>query len=320
MLDIAELYKKETGNYFSIDMYGSGPDERAIQRAFFGRKGILDTSPIDHNTGVRESTPDRTAAGFFKKTENLRDQLFAKLASPTNAFASAPTTPRTTAVETDAPLPPATPPPESEVAYQPIEVVWDQSVAVDGLESPINATLPETDFPNPFVILSDLSGEFVGTSLATTQAGAKVGNNFVGLGVHAFATEETSGSSSASSSSNNDDNASTSSSSQGGESSSQKQPKEQEPTKKEKHHRRKLRFDPPRSRYELRRYPVPARFLGMKDHAVVRDMVRHKIFFNPSESEVLCTTSAEALAMGKFVILPKHPSNTFFLQFSNLLV
>jgi hypothetical protein len=72
----------------------------------------------------------------------------------------------------------------------------------------------------------------------------------------------------------------------------------------------------PQSFSELRRQPIPASFPGRVDHGILRD---HKIFVNPSISEVLCTTTAEALAMNKFVIIPVHPSNTFFLQFPNCL-
>lgn len=60
------------------------------------------------------------------------------------------------------------------------------------------------------------------------------------------------------------------------------------------------------ARFKWRSEAVPARFLGVVDHANLRDFPQQKVFLNMSTTEVLCTTSAEALAMGKFVILPKH--------------
>lgn len=47
MLELQEYYRQYTGNYFAIDIFGSGPEEKEIQRAFHGRqkemKGEVDT-------------------------------------------------------------------------------------------------------------------------------------------------------------------------------------------------------------------------------------------------------------------------------------
>uniref|UniRef100_A0A7S2A4L2 Uncharacterized protein n=1 Tax=Ditylum brightwellii TaxID=49249 RepID=A0A7S2A4L2_9STRA len=79
-----------------------------------------------------------------------------------------------------------------------------------------------------------------------------------------------------------------------------------------------LEIDLPKSLHEWRKQPVPSRFPGRVDHALLKD--QFKIFVNPSVTEVLCTTTAEALAMGKFAIIPDHPSNRFFMKFPNCLV
>ena len=67
------------------------------------------------------------------------------------------------------------------------------------------------------------------------------------------------------------------------------------------------------------RQPIPARFLGRQDHAQVGRSGQYQIFLNPSITEVLCTTTAEAVAMGFWVIVPKHASNEFFMPFTNCL-
>lgn len=188
LLELEDYYKQYTGGYFAIDVYGNGPDQRAITRAFHGRRNSVN------------ATPKKEA-----ETEALEDG-------------------------------------------------WNAS----GDGSEIKSHHFEAEY--------SLTGELKGVK-------AKQKINMVDI---------------------------------------QEKTKEQMAKIKDTINSVEL----PTTFAELRRQPIPASFLGRVDHGELKD---YRIFLNPSISEVLCTTTAEALSMGKFAIIPVHPSNTFFMQFPNCL-
>lgn len=198
MLELEDYYKQYSGDYFSIDIYGTGPDQLAISRAFHGRK-------LNNGSSKGPSDMGETSLQFDNKSNAWRGFNVSSMDS---------------------------------------SVLVNDNEVKPGLRVKAQQTIAQ---------------------LKETMSVADL----------------------------------------------------QERTKE---HLTKIKesMDLPLTFAELvRRQPIPATFPGRVDHGLLAE--HYKIFMNPSISEVLCTTTAEALAMGKFAIVPVHPSNTFFLQFPNCL-
>ena len=61
---------------------------------------------------------------------------------------------------------------------------------------------------------------------------------------------------------------------------------------------------------------APLRFHGASDSPWTM-LSDYRVFLNPSQSETICTTTAEALVAGRHVVLPACPGNDPFLKYPN---
>jgi hypothetical protein len=212
MLELEDYYKQYTGAYFAIDVYGNGPDQRAITRAFHSRRSSVNANPkeeveieaLDNDPDDNENCDWNDATSKDSKLEEEAEDVFWSSSRSSGSGGVA--------------------------LYEKAK----QRIAE--LKATINTAIDMQE-------------------LFTKEHIAKIKEAINSLEI-------------------------------------------------------------PTTFAELRRQPIPATFPGRVDHGTLTD---YPIFFNPSISEVLCTTTAEALAMGKYAIIPVHPSNTFFLQFPNCL-
>jgi len=266
MIELQERFRKKTGHYFKIDIYGGGPDEKAITRAFHGRNHA---SPSKRPPSPKDSSSEMSAAPTDPKDLNAA----AVFANPNSL--------KTQSDETIEQMKQQRPRLASDDILSSYHSLgFEISASKESITYVKENREQQTKCTDPLHILSDLSGKSFSTGVKTSHALYNIADSSIKeILTLSFSKLKKKV--------------------KGGE----------EPN---------FVFDPPKSRYELRRHPIPAKFPGVIDHAQLNNP-NHKIFLNPSTSEVLCTTSAEALAMGKFVILPNHPSNDFFLQFTNCL-
>lgn len=288
VLELEELYKSLANEYFHIDVYGSGNDEKAIKRAFLGRNGISrgpsNVSSPDLNAsfdnGSRPTSPDPFASEPSKNANlSLRsfvDELLF-LNEPTNTPLLSPSN---TIDSTDSP-------PNEIVEKGAIEQTrsssneYEVQTNSDGTEAiPIQTTKVNSKLAvDPLNILGDLTQKTVGTGAETAEAALKMMESIMQTGFGAFFGGADKNKSKVVSQADvpteailpvneplSDDSGIKSNIPATTTPKPQMVPGQGIP----------FNLAPARARFKWRRNPIPSRFLGVQDHIVVRDIPEHK--------------------------------------------
>jgi hypothetical protein len=267
VLKLQESYKSKTEEYFEMDIYGGGNDEKAIRRAFFGRHGQPHTVDSASPTDTIESfnlEEDKNAAAVFGMESSLRTKLSEDSSSAPAAIEG-----ESNVEEVQSP---------SSAATEP-ETKSEESQSNDSISESGDV---KTETPSAaFAVLGDLSGKAFSTGAETADAAMKLVESVMEAGLETFTGPKDA-------------------------ESGEKTSDDDDGMKETKSKILPFKFVPPLATFKWRRTPIPARFLGVVDHFIVRDIPEHKVFLNLSSTEVLCTCSSEALAMGKFLIVPNH--------------
>eukprot|EP00537_Pseudo-nitzschia_pungens_P006566 CAMPEP_0172361990 /NCGR_PEP_ID=MMETSP1060-20121228/5718_1 /TAXON_ID=37318 /ORGANISM="Pseudo-nitzschia pungens, Strain cf. cingulata" /LENGTH=976 /DNA_ID=CAMNT_0013084403 /DNA_START=430 /DNA_END=3360 /DNA_ORIENTATION=- len=271
LLEYQDYYKDIMGEYFAIDIYGSGPDQAEITRAYLGRQKLngrshkKKTSKNSKKTRKVQSEIEKASKNAFVRAFTWMNRRGKKKKPSTcSKKESSSTQEKKEEIDTD-----------DEKGNGTISVEDIYNDVIDVLESlPVKARESFEGIPSQLRESLDQLSEDVTKAQKSVRGLPAKARQIVNQLIDDLSS-------------------------------------------------RANTFPLPRSLYEFRRESIPATFPGRVDHAILKGNAtaasQYKIFVNPSISEVLCTTTAEALAMGKFVIIPVHPSNQFFLKFPNCL-
>lgn len=78
MLELQEFYRQYVGEYFPIDIYGNGPEEVDIKRAFLGRGDETDREPDSLRDIAKRSIQELAQLQLAKLKETVPLRTFAE--------------------------------------------------------------------------------------------------------------------------------------------------------------------------------------------------------------------------------------------------